>query len=124
MKIISISETPNHNTMKITLSESREGMTSDTYTKVDDSQPAFINDILKVEGVKSIFHVMDFISVDKENDANWETVLPKVEAVFELIFHQLVFGGNKVYGNFTYRANTKSKYNESCFVIYKRRQVI
>ncbi|HDH5940028.1 TPA: scaffolding protein, partial [Staphylococcus aureus] len=23
------------------------------------------------------------ISVDKENDANWETVLPKVEAVFE-----------------------------------------
>ncbi|HDE8674056.1 TPA: NifU N-terminal domain-containing protein, partial [Staphylococcus aureus] len=49
----------------------------------DDSQPAFINDILKVEGVKSIFHVMDFISVDKENDANWETVLPKVEAVFE-----------------------------------------
>ncbi|ULX01519.1 NifU N-terminal domain-containing protein [Staphylococcus aureus] len=83
MKIISISETPNHNTMKITLSESREGMTSDTYTKVDDSQPAFINDSLKVEGVKSIFHVMDFISVDKENDANWETVLPKVEAVFE-----------------------------------------
>lgn len=45
MQIISISETPNHNTMKITLSESREGMTSDTYTKVDDSQPAFINDI-------------------------------------------------------------------------------
>ena len=63
-------------------SESREGMTSDTYTKVDDSQPAFINDILKVEGVKINFHVMDFISVDK-NDANWETVLPKVEAVFE-----------------------------------------
>lgn len=49
MQIISISETPNHNTMKITLSESREGMTSDTYTKVDDSQPAFINDILKVK---------------------------------------------------------------------------
>lgn len=47
MKIISISETPNHNTMKITLSESREGMTSDTYTKVDDSQPAFINGHLK-----------------------------------------------------------------------------
>ncbi|MGU3127155.1 NifU N-terminal domain-containing protein [Staphylococcus aureus] len=84
MKIISISETPNHNTMKITLSESRERYyIRYVYVKVDDSQPAFINDILKVEGVKSIFHVMDFISVDKENDANWETVLPKVEAVFE-----------------------------------------
>ncbi|MGZ1678409.1 NifU N-terminal domain-containing protein, partial [Staphylococcus argenteus] len=60
MQIISISETPNHNTMKITLSESREGMTSDTYTKVDDAHPQFINDILKIDGVKSIFHVMDF----------------------------------------------------------------
>ncbi len=73
--------------MKITLSESKKVCrTSDTYTKVDDSQPAFINDILKVEGVKSIFHVMDFISVDKENDANWETVFPKVEAVLGINF--------------------------------------
>lgn len=55
MQIISISETPNHNTMKITLSESREGMTSDTYTKVDDSQPAFINDILKNESCFVIY---------------------------------------------------------------------
>lgn len=82
MQILSISETPNYNTMKITLNESREGMTSDTYTKVSDNQPQFINDILNIEGVKSIFHVMDFISVDKENDANWESLLPEIEAVF------------------------------------------
>ncbi|MBO1197842.1 NifU N-terminal domain-containing protein [Staphylococcus simiae] len=82
MQILSISETPNHNTMKITLNESREGMTSTTYTKVSDEQPQFINDILNIDGVKSIFHVMDFISVDKENDADWESLLPKIEAVF------------------------------------------
>ncbi|EHJ06763.1 NifU N-terminal domain-containing protein [Staphylococcus simiae] len=82
MQILSISETPNHNTMKITLNEAREGMTSDTYTKVSDEQPQFINDILNIDGVKSIFHVMDFISVDKDNDADWESLLPKIEAVF------------------------------------------
>ena len=48
MKIISISETPNHNTMKISRSESREGMTSDTDTEVDESEPAFSNDSVKV----------------------------------------------------------------------------
>ncbi len=94
MKIISISETPNHNTMKITLSESREGMTSDTYTKVDDSQPAFINDILKVEGVKSIFHVMDFISVDKEMTQLGNSIA-KSRGCIRINFHQLVFGGIK-----------------------------
>lgn len=92
MQIISISETPNHNTMKITLSESREGMTSDTYTKVDDAHPQFINDILKIDGVKSIFHVMDFISVDKENDANWETVLLKLRLYSNKIFINISSG--------------------------------
>ncbi|WP_256038949.1 NifU N-terminal domain-containing protein, partial [Staphylococcus aureus] len=49
----------------------------------DDSHPAFINPLLKVEGVKSIFHVLALISVDKENHANWATVFPKAAAVFE-----------------------------------------
>ncbi|MGZ1678507.1 NifU N-terminal domain-containing protein, partial [Staphylococcus argenteus] len=64
------------------LSESREGMTSDTYTKVDDAHPQFINDILKIDGVKSIFHVMDFLAVDKEPKADWEMILPQIKAVF------------------------------------------
>ena len=34
MEIVSISETPNHNTMKITLNESREDMKSNTYTEL------------------------------------------------------------------------------------------
>lgn len=83
MKIIFILEILNYNIMKIIFSESREGMILDMYIKVDDLQLVFINDILKVEGVKLIFYVMDFILVDKENDVNWEIVLLKVEVVFE-----------------------------------------
>ncbi|AGZ24336.1 MULTISPECIES: NifU N-terminal domain-containing protein [Staphylococcus] len=82
MEIVSISETPNHNTMKITLSESREDMKSNTYTSAEEGQPEFINALFEIEGVKSIFYVMDFISVDKEDQADWQTLIPQIEDKF------------------------------------------
>ena len=82
MEIFSISETPNHNTMKITLSESREDMKSNTYTSAEEGQPEFINALFDIEGVKSIFYVMDFISVDKEDQADWQTLIPQIEDKF------------------------------------------
>lgn len=82
MEIVSISETPNHNTMKITLSESREDMKSNTYTSAEEGQPEFINALFDIDGVKSIFYVMDFISVDKEDQADWQTLIPQIEDKF------------------------------------------
>ncbi|MEJ7459354.1 NifU N-terminal domain-containing protein [Staphylococcus warneri] len=82
MEIVSISETPNHNTMKITLSESREDMKSNTYTSAEEGQPEFINALFDIEGVKSIFYVMDFISVDKEDQADWQALIPQIEDKF------------------------------------------
>ena len=82
MEIVSISETPNHNTMKITLNETREDMKSNTYTSAEEGQPEFINALFDIEGVKSIFYVMDFISVDKEDQADWQTLIPQIEDKF------------------------------------------
>lgn len=80
MEIIKVEPTPSPNTMKIILSEKRQDNHSKTYTEVTDSQPHFINAILQVKGVKSVFHVLDFIAVDKATKADWETVLPLVTA--------------------------------------------
>lgn len=80
MEIIKVEPTPSPNTMKIILSEKRQDNHSKTYTEVTDSQPHFINAILQVKGVKSVFHVLDFIAVDKAPKADWETVLPLVTA--------------------------------------------
>lgn len=80
MEIIKVEPTPSPNTMKIILSEKRQDNHSKTYTEVSDSQPHFINAILQVKGVKSVFHVLDFIAVDKVPKADWETVLPLVTA--------------------------------------------
>ncbi|MGX0514151.1 NifU N-terminal domain-containing protein [Staphylococcus capitis] len=82
MEIVAISETLNHNTMKISLSEPRQDNSSTTYTSAKEGQPEFINRLFDIDGVKSIFYVMDFISVDKEDDANWDDLLPQIQAAF------------------------------------------
>lgn len=40
----------------------------------------FINDLLQIKDVKSIFHVIDFLAIDKYPKANWEEVLPQITA--------------------------------------------
>ncbi|MGJ5711956.1 conserved virulence factor C family protein [Staphylococcus auricularis] len=80
MEILRVEPTPSPNTMKIVLTEKRTDNAPNTYTEIKDDQPQFINDVLNVEGVKSIFYVMDFLAVDKEPKADWEEVLPHVTA--------------------------------------------
>ena len=41
MEIIAISETPNHNTMKVSLSEPRQDNSSTTYTAAQEGQPEY-----------------------------------------------------------------------------------
>ncbi|MEQ6062811.1 NifU N-terminal domain-containing protein [Staphylococcus saccharolyticus] len=82
MEILTISETPNYNTMKITLSKSRQDHSSTTYTSAKEGQPNFINRLFTIDGVKSVFYVMDFISVDKEENASWDEMLPQVQETF------------------------------------------
>lgn len=55
MEIVRVEPTPSPNTMKVVLSEMREDNQSNTYTEVQNHQPQFINDLLQLEGVKSIF---------------------------------------------------------------------
>ncbi|PTI16702.1 NifU N-terminal domain-containing protein [Staphylococcus xylosus] len=85
MEIVEVSQTPNPNTMKIVLQLSGEDYKPNTYTSVKDDQPDFINAILELEGIKSIFQAMNFISVDKNSDFNWDDLLPRVTETLEHI---------------------------------------
>ncbi len=82
MHIKSIEDTPNYNTIKINLSEKRKDNQSNTYTSAQDGQPDFINRLFDIVGVKSVFYVRDFISVEKEDDAYWDDLVPKIEDTF------------------------------------------
>lgn len=80
MEIVRVEPTPSPNTMKIVLSFKKEDRSSNTYTEVNDHNPEFINRILQLDGIKSVFHVMDFIAVDKRPKENWDTLLNDVTA--------------------------------------------
>ena len=85
MEIINIATTPNPNTMKIDLNIDSGDNKPNTYTKVKEGQPDFINAVLDVEGVKSMFQAMNFISVDKNSEVDWDTLLPNITKALEEI---------------------------------------
>lgn len=83
MKITGIEPTPSPNSMKINLTETLPGTERYNYTKDQaDKAPEFISEILKVEGVKSIYHVADFIALERNPRAKWEDILAGVRKVF------------------------------------------
>ncbi|CAM3722565.1 conserved virulence factor C family protein [Alkalicoccus chagannorensis] len=83
MKITAIEPTPSPHTMKLTLSDALPSGDANNY-KPDtaDQAPSFVKDILQIEGVKSVYHVADFIAVDRHPKSDWQTILPQVKRVF------------------------------------------
>ncbi|UBH14363.1 conserved virulence factor C family protein [Macrococcus armenti] len=83
MQIKRIDPTPSPNTLKITLDVSKNNNKSITYNEVSDNNPEFINALLQIEDIQSIFQAMDFISVDKNPRSDWEMLLPQIKRVFD-----------------------------------------
>lgn len=85
MRVLQIDATPNPDSMKITLDFDKEGSRSATYDRVEEDNPKFINDLLQIEGVRSVFHAINFVTVDKKSDFEWESL---VDTVVETIENQ------------------------------------
>ncbi|TSB46969.1 conserved virulence factor C family protein [Alkalicoccobacillus porphyridii] len=83
MKIISIEPTPSPNTMKLIVSEHIKGGSRNTYQASNSAEaPAFIQELFSIEGVKSVYHVADFLAIDRHPKVDWKVILPKVREVF------------------------------------------
>ncbi|WP_226585503.1 conserved virulence factor C family protein [Halobacillus litoralis] len=84
MKIVSIEPTPSPNSMKINLNEKLPDGETHNYKKGDDlvSSPAFIKELFDIEGVKGLYHVTDFIALERNARISWEAILPEVRQVF------------------------------------------
>lgn len=82
MKIVAIEPTPNPNSMRVVLDAELPTGTSYNYKKKDTEtavEPAA--SVLKVNGVIGIYHVMNFMAVERDGDVSWEEILPAIEAV-------------------------------------------
>ncbi|SDY89005.1 HEAT repeat-containing protein [Evansella caseinilytica] len=83
MKIISVEPTPSPNTMKFTLSNELPHGKSHNYTKSNLSDsPQFVQDLFQIAGVKGVYHVADFIAVERYPKTDWKLILPRVREVF------------------------------------------
>ncbi len=83
MKILKIEPTPSPNTMKVILDEELAAGKSTNY-KPDTAEgaPEAIQSILQIEGVKGVYHVADFIALERNGRFDWQDILPKVRAAF------------------------------------------
>lgn len=107
MKIKSIEPTPSPNTMKVLLSEELPSGKSNNYKKDQASDaPSVVKEILEVEGVKGVYHVADFLAVERNAKYDWKDILAGVRQAFgeaineesnEKLITDDAFGEVKVY---------------------------
>jgi hypothetical protein len=82
MKLVSIEPTPNPNSMKLNLDESLPKGVARTYRPEGKAHYAqYIQDLLGIPGVQSLYHAGDFISVQRSPSAPWEALLARVREV-------------------------------------------
>lgn len=82
MKIVTIEPTPSPNSMKIVLDQELAMGESFNYKKEDVSTaPHPISALLAINGVKGIYHVMNFLAIERNGKVEWEAILAEVQAV-------------------------------------------
>lgn len=82
MKIKTIEPTPSPNSMKIVLDTELPQGEAHNYKKNDaETAPSPISELLNIHGIKGIYHVMDFLAVERIANVAWETILAEVQAV-------------------------------------------
>lgn len=84
MKLVSMEPTPSPYSMKVNLSETLPDGRYENY-KVDDdltNAPDYIKQLFQIEGVKGLYRVVDFITIERHPRVSWEEILPKIAKVF------------------------------------------
>ncbi|MFZ7943122.1 conserved virulence factor C family protein [Neobacillus sp. 19] len=83
MKIKTIEPTPSPNTMKINLDQELPMGKSHNYKKETANEaPPIIQSILQIEGIKGVYHVVDFLAVERNAKYDWKELLPQVRQAF------------------------------------------
>lgn len=76
--------TPNPNALKFTTDKLIfQGDASISVMPGDTSEHEIMNDLMKLEGVDNVFGYQNFITVNKQFDAEWDNLTSKVIEVFE-----------------------------------------
>lgn len=76
--------TPNPNALKFTTDKLIfEGTNSISVMPGDKSEHEILNDLMGLEDVDNVFGYQNFITVNKQYDAEWDNLTGKVQEIFE-----------------------------------------
>lgn len=82
MKIITIEPTPSPNSMKIILDTELPAGTSFNYKKADaETAEHPMSELLQVNGVRGIYHVMNFMAIERVGNVPWEAILKDIQNI-------------------------------------------
>ncbi|HLR79376.1 MAG TPA: NifU N-terminal domain-containing protein [Bacillota bacterium] len=81
---IRVEATPNPNAMKFTTDRLIfEGSDSVSVMPGDTSEHEILNDLMKLDDVDNVFGYQNFITVNKQFDAEWDELTEQVKEVFK-----------------------------------------
>jgi hypothetical protein len=84
VKLLSVETTPNPNSMKLNLDERLAKGVAITYTDENKADcPAYIEKILAIPGVSSVFRIADWMAIQRKPTAGWEDILSQARVVLE-----------------------------------------
>jgi hypothetical protein len=84
VKLLSIETTPNPNSMKLNLDETLAKGVAITYTHENRGDcPAYIEKILAIPGLSTVFRAADFMAIQRKPTAGWEDILSQARIVLE-----------------------------------------
>lgn len=79
--------TPNPNAIKFTLDRPATEKRSETFRAGSDPESSPLGHrIFQIDGVTNVFMTADFVSVTKEDGADWDEVVPSVVEAIEAHF--------------------------------------
>ena len=83
LKIVSMEPTPSPYSMKVNLNETLENNQTENYKQSDDLEvaPTYIQELFTIHGIKGLYRVVDFITIERNPRVPWEDILPEVRKI-------------------------------------------
>lgn len=81
---VTVEQTPNPNALKFSVGSPVGG--PGTYVKGAEPAEEYLGELLRVDGVASVFFTADFVTISKTPDGSWDAIRPRASAILESHF--------------------------------------
>ncbi len=78
---VAVRQTPNENALKFVLNRRITEGRSQTFTDPGAAASPLAKDLLGIAGVRQVFFLNDFITITRDEGADWQIIVPRAEGL-------------------------------------------